>query len=171
MIAAPGLIDSRTESMMRFFSKLIAPLVFFIAYGLFRSSVKQGSLKKHNFVMKLFRFAADNGDKRALSVYGHLLHFRGEGVENRIQGGIYLQQAAEKGDLKAQYQMGRIFEEGFEHYFKADPGKALVFYQQAAEQGHHLAIKRLCDAYTDGELGLQADPRKADQWLARMPQL
>lgn len=120
--------------------------------------------------MKLFRFAADNGHKRALSVYGHLLHFRGDGAQNRIQGGIYLQQAADKGDVKAQYQMGKIFEEGFEHYFQPDESKALTFYQQAAEQGHQLAIKRLVDVYENGELGQLADLALAASWKGKQPQ-
>ncbi|PIE25270.1 MAG: hypothetical protein CSA60_01005 [Neptuniibacter caesariensis] len=152
---------------MRFLSRLLAPAVFFIAYRMFRSSLQQKSIKKHNFVMKLFRFAADNGHKTALSVYGHLLHFRGDGVQNRIQGGIYLQQAAEKGDAKAQYQMGKIFEEGFEHYFQPDSNKAFSFYCQAAEQGHPLAIKRLISVYQHGELGQEVNPARAEHWLSR----
>lgn len=152
---------------MRFISKLLAPLMFWIAYTLFRSSIQQRSRKKHDFVMKLFRFCADNDSVRALSVYGHLLHFRGEGVENRIQGGIYLQRAAEKGEAKAQYQMGKIFESGFEHYFQPDNAKAVAFYQQAAEQGHQLAVKRLVDAYAEGELGLAQDPALSEQWDQR----
>ncbi|WP_067982969.1 tetratricopeptide repeat protein [Neptuniibacter pectenicola] len=156
---------------MRFISRLLAPFVFVIAYALFRSSMQQKSLKKHTFVMKLFRFCADNGHKKALSVYGHLLHFKGDGVQNRIQGGIYLQQAAEKGDDKAQYQMGRIFENGYEHYFQPDEATALRFYTNAAEQGHQLAIKRLVDTYAQGELGQVADPVKADVWRAKQPAL
>ena len=156
---------------MRWFNRLLAPVIFFIAYRLFRSSINQKSIKKHDFVMKLFRFAADNGHKRALSVYGHLLHFRGDGAQNRIQGGIYLQQAADKGDVKAQYQMGKIFEEGFEHYFQPDSSKALAFYQQAAGQGHQLAIKRLVDIYENGELGQQVDSAVADKWRRQQPEL
>ena len=156
---------------MRTFNRLLAPVIFFIAYTLFRSSLQQKSLKKHNFVMKLFRFAADNGHKKALSVYGHLLHFRGDGAQNRIQGGIYLQQAAEKGDAKAQYQMGKIYESGFEHYFQPDEGKALGFFQLAAEQGHSLAVRRLIDTYTDGELGQVPDPEQVLKWQAKQSQL
>ena len=154
---------------MRWFSRLIAPLVFVIAYGLFRSSIQQKSRKKHTFVMKLFRFAADNGHKKALSVYGHLLHFRGEGEQNRIQGGIYLQQAAEKGDAKAQYQMGKIYEEGFGHYFQPDHSKALRFYASAAEQGHQLAIKRMVEVYRDGELGQASDVTESEKWQSKNP--
>lgn len=152
---------------MRFVSTLLAPVIFLIAYRLFRSSIQQASLKKHTFVMKLFRFCADNGHEKALSVYGHLLHFKGDGVQNRIQGGIYLQQAAEKGDQKAQYQMGRIFENGYEHYFQPDAVKSVRFYVQSAEQGHQLAIKRLIDAYSRGELALDVDLVQVEHWQAQ----
>ncbi|MFY0677408.1 MAG: sel1 repeat family protein [Neptuniibacter sp.] len=154
---------------MRWFSRLIAPFVFMIAYTMFRSSIQQKSHKKHDLVMKLFRFAADNGHQKALSVYGHLLHFRGDGPENRIQGGIYLQQAAEKGDYKAQYQMGRIYEEGFEHYFQMDQVKALNFYTRAAEHGHQLAIKRLVDIFSEGELGQPVNEEEAQKWQNKLP--
>ncbi|MGH1430717.1 MAG: tetratricopeptide repeat protein [Neptuniibacter sp.] len=154
---------------MRWFSRLIAPLVFMIAYTMFRSSVQKKSRKKHDLVMKLFRFAADNGHQKALSVYGHLLHFRGDGPENRIQGGIYLQQAAEKGDYKAQYQMGRIYEEGFEHYFQIDQFKALSYYTRAAEHGHQLAIKRLVDIFSEGELGQSVSREEALKWQSKLP--
>ena len=156
---------------MRLFSRLIAPLVFVVSYALFRSSLQQRSRKKHDWVMKLFRFAADNGSGKALSVYGHLLHFRGEGVQNRIQGGIYLQQAAEKGDAKAQYQMGHIYEQGFEHYFQPNAVKALNFYRQAAAQKHQLAVKRMVDVYVHGELGQAIDPEKASLWQQKLPQV
>lgn len=155
---------------MRWFMRLIAPLLFWIAYGLFRSPLARRSPTNHTLVMKLFRYAADNGSRRALSVYGHLLHFRGDGVQNRIQGGIYLQQAAGKGDMKAQYQMGRIFEHGFEHYFAVDADKALAFYQQAAEQGHPLAINRLVEIFEQGGLGLEPNAEMAQQWRERHAQ-
>lgn len=152
---------------MRWLMHLFAPLLFWLAYGLFRSPLARRSPASHTFVMKLFRYAADNGSGRALSVYGHLLHFRGEGVQNRIQGGIYLQRAAELGDMKAQYQMGRIFEQGFEHYFAVNEGKALDFYRLAAEQGHALAINRLVDAYEQGGLGLEPDAGMSQHWRAK----
>lgn len=156
---------------MRLLMRGLAPLLFWIAYGLFRSAIGQRSRQKHTLVMRLFRYAADNGSTRALSVYGHLLHFRGDGVQNRIQGGIYLQRAAEQGDMKARYQMGRIYEQGFEHYFRADPGRALAFYRQAAEQGHPLALQRMVDACSKGELGLTVDAAAARQWQARQASL
>ena len=154
---------------MRYLMRLIAPLVFWIAYGLFRAELGKGSLKKHGFVMRVFRFAADNDSRRALSVYGHLLHFRGEGVQNRIQGAIYLERAAQAGDAKAQYQMGRVYESGFEHYFQQDEAKALAFYLQAGQQHHPLAVRRLFDVYSEGQLGQLADDAQAQSWQLLLP--
>lgn len=156
---------------MRWLMHLISPLIFYIAFGLFRSSLFKRSQAKHRFVMKVFRYAADNGSTRALSVYGHLLHFRGDGVQNRIQGGIYLQRAADQGDMKAQYQMGRIFEEGYEHYFQPNADKARQYYELAAKQGHQLAVTRMVDIYTNGELAVAVDDEKASHWRAQMPEL
>lgn len=154
---------------MRYLMRLIAPMVFWVAYGLFRAELGKGSLKKHGFVMRVFRFAADNDSRRALSVYGHLLHFRGEGVQNRIQGAIYLERAAQAGDAKAQYQMGRVYESGFEHYFQQNEMKALAFYQQAGQQGHPLAVRRLFDVYSEGQLGQLADDAQAQSWQLLLP--
>jgi hypothetical protein len=89
---------------MRLLMKVLAPVVFWLGYGLFRLRWLKGSRRKHRLAMQLLRLAADNGHRRALSVYGHLLHFRGEGIANRVQGAIYLQLAADKGDSKACYQ-------------------------------------------------------------------
>ena len=156
---------------MRLFNKSLAPLVFWIAYTLFRSKINQQSVKKHTLVMKLFRFAADNGHMKALSIYGHLLHFRGEGVDNRIQGGIYLQRAAEKGDVKAAYQMGRIFEQGFESYFQPNQEKALAYYQHAAESKHHLALVRMVNVFAQGELGQEINQDKEQFWQQKLAQI
>ncbi|UTW11910.1 tetratricopeptide repeat protein [Marinobacterium rhizophilum] len=149
---------------MRLILKILAPLVFWLAYGLFRLRLFRSSRRRHRWAMKLFRLAAEQGHRKALSVYGHLLHFRGEGITNRIQGAIYLQLAADKGDSKACYQMGRVFENGFEHHFPQDPARSLHYYRQAAEQQHPLALRRLADACRHGELGQAPDSQEAERW-------
>lgn len=151
---------------MRGLMRLLAPLLFWLAYGLFRSKLLRSSRRKHDLVMKLFRFAADNDSRRALSVYGHLLHFRGDGLANRIQGALYLERAADKGDAKACYQLGRICEQGFEHRFPPDAARALHYYRRAAEQRHPLALRRLIEVYRDGDLGQAPDAAEASRWEA-----
>ncbi|MBU2965406.1 SEL1-like repeat protein [Amphritea sp. 2_MG-2023] len=152
---------------MRLLMTLIAPLLGWIAFRLFHLSFMKGSRAKHQLVMKLFRYAADYGSVRALSVYGHLLFFRGEGMTNRIQGLIYLERAADKGDSKAAYQLGKVFEEGYSTY-PADPVKAVKYYRQAAESGHILAIKRMVDICTNGELEQAQSGADAASWLAKL---
>lgn len=151
--------------------KWLAPGIFTLSFFLFRSSLFKNSRRKHQWIMRIFRFSADNDSRQALSVYGHLLHFRGEGKENRIQGGIYLQRAAAKGDVKAQYQMARIYESGFEHYFTTSDEKSLDYYQQAASQGHTLAISRLVKVYQNGELGQAVNASEVKRWQSLQPTL
>jgi len=143
--------------------KALAPFLGWLAFRLFRASAFKKSETKHKWVMKLFRYAADNGSTRALSVYGHLLHFRGEDENNRVQGAIYIERAAQQGDQKAAYQMAKIFEQGYQN-FSQNNEKALSYYQQAAQSGHVLALKRLVDIYADGELGQSVSAEQADYW-------
>ena len=156
---------------MKALMKWLAPGIFKFAFLLFRAPWFKSSQRKHQWIMRIFRFAADNDSCQALSVYGHLLHFRGEGKDNRIQGGIYLQRAADKGDMKAQYQVASIYESGFEHYFPASDEKSLDYYQRAASQGHALAISRLLKVYQLGELGQAVNTKEAERWQSLQPTL
>ena len=156
---------------MHWLMRRLAPLIAWLADRLFHLPVLKRSRTRHRLAMRLFRFAADNGSQRALSVYGHLLHFRGEDQASRIQGAIYLQRAADNGDARAQYQMGRICESGYEHYFQPDLAKSLRYYRQAAQQRHPLAIKRMIEVYEEGALGVAIDPTRADCWRKRASEL
>lgn len=149
----------------------IAPLVNWLADRLFHLPVLKRSRWRHRAAMRLYRQAAESGCCEALSTYGHLLHFRGEDTASRIQGGIYLERAAGMGDARAQYQTGRIYEQGFEHYFRPDPVKALSFYRMSAEQKHPLAIKRMIEVYEEGVLGVAIDTARADCWRKRQQTL
>ncbi|MEH6811774.1 MAG: sel1 repeat family protein [Motiliproteus sp.] len=143
----------------------IAPLFFVIATAAFKTK----RFRTAKWVMRCYRLAADSGHCGALSVYGHLLHLHGNSIASKTQGAIYLQRAAEQGDMKAQFQMGRIYERGFESYFQCSTVKAVDNYLLAANQGHILAIKRLQDAYQKGELGLSQDEQLAHQWQDKLP--
>jgi TPR repeat protein len=155
--------------LMRGLLRLLAPLIYWIAYRVFRAKQFKHSGRKHRWIMSSFRLAADIGYTEALSVYGHLLLLRGDSRQSKIQGAIYLQRAAEQGDMKAQYQMGRLYEAGFENHFQIDVDKARGWYQQAAEQGHVLAITRMADSFAQGELGLTVDAEQAGFWRQKMP--
>ncbi|WP_293267460.1 sel1 repeat family protein [Neptunomonas sp.] len=151
--------------------KFIAPGLFSVAFFLFRSSFLKKSQRKHRWVMRAFRFSADNDSRKALSVYGHLLHFRGEDIQNRIQGAIYIQRAADKGDMKSQYQMGKIYESGYENYFPVSDEKSLHYYRLAGLNGHTLAVSRMVKVYQEGELGLKCDLAETKRWQSLQPTL
>ncbi|MCW8884199.1 MAG: sel1 repeat family protein [Motiliproteus sp.] len=136
---------------MRWILTCLAPLLFWIAQTAFKTK----TFRTKKWVMSSYRLAADTGHRGALSTYGHILHLHGDGVASKIQGAIYLQRAADMGDMKAQFQMGKIFEQGFEHYFQPNQEKALYYYRLAAKQDHVLAINRLSD---DDELAVKSDP-------------
>ncbi len=148
-----------------------APLINGLAGQLFHLPFWRGSRRRHQMAMRLYRWAAEHGSRAALATYGHLLHFRGEDIASRIQGGIYLERAADLGDAKAQYQMGRIYEQGFEQYFRPDPVKALAYYRLAGEQNHPLAVKRMIAVYDEGALGAVIDPARAECWRKRQAPL
>ncbi len=148
---------------------LFRPVYFWLGYGLFRSPFYRRQGRLHSFCMNLLRLAADLNHTRAQSIYGHLLHLHGDSQASKVQGGIFLERAANAGDMKAQYLMGRIYEHGYTAYFSPDSAKALHFYTEAAKQSHVVAIARLVDAYEEGELGQTADPQQAEYWQQQMP--
>lgn len=74
-------------------------------------------------------------------------------------------EAAQGGDLHAQYQAGQIYEHGCAQYpHRAD--RAVTWYARAGEAGHRLAAERLARAYRDGELELPEDPERTAHWTA-----
>ncbi len=149
--------------------KLLSSPLFWVTHRAFRSKLLNRSARKHRWMMSCFRLAADSGHRQALSVYGHLLCLRGDSTKSKIQGAIYLERAAEMGDSKACFQMGRVYEQGFEDYFATDPSKAIDYYLRAAAQGHGVAINRLADAYQNGELELLIDADAARYWRGQLP--
>jgi TPR repeat protein len=76
-----------------------------------------------------------------------------------------IRDAAGHGVAEAQYWLAWQYESGplLEH----DGAAALGWYLRAAEADHRLALARLAQAYTAGELGLPAEPRKAAEYRAR----
>ncbi len=138
-------------------------LKFLLAEKLFHSSVLRHSRLRHQWVMRLFKASANEGHLKALSVYGHLLYFRGISPLDKGQGINYLLDAARQGDVKAQYQMGCIYEKGYGH-LQRNSEQAVRWFVRAAEQGHPLACRRMAKACTEGELGLAINPDQSEYW-------
>lgn len=110
-----------------------------LAYRLFRGPFARRSRHIHKLAMKLFRHGAERGDRAALTTYGSLLHFRGADSASRTQGALYLQAAAEQGDAKALWLVGKFYEEGLLPFFERDLSKAQNCFKKAADLGHPLA--------------------------------
>lgn len=69
---------------------------------------------------------------------------------------------AERGDARAQYALGRMYEKG--RGVERDFGTAAGWYRKAAEQGHADSEYRLAAAYLYG-LGVKKDETAALSWL------
>ncbi len=147
---------------------LLGNLAAWSAYALFRSPLARRSKWIHNKTMKLFRVGAQRGSVKALSTYGFLLHFRGADAASKEQGALYIQAAAERGDSRSQYQMGKLYESGYPPVIFKIADKAFDNYKAAAEQGHPIAMQRMVDIYTKGELGRDVDIAAAKQWEAKL---
>ena len=147
---------------------LIGNLAARTAYAIFRSPLARRSKWIHDKTMKLFRVGAQRGSVKALSTYGFLLHFRGSDAASKEQGALYIQAAAERGDARSQYQMGKLYEAGYPPVVFKIADKAFDNYKAAAEQGHPVAIQRMVDIYSQGELGREVDVEKAQKWEAKL---
>jgi len=75
----------------------------------------------------------------------------------------WYERAAEAGDAKAQFLLGRLYERGAGGRGR-DPARAAALYRKAAEQGHALAQLALALLYQRGE-GVEKDPARAARWL------
>jgi TPR repeat protein len=149
---------------------LLGNLAAWTAYALFRSPIARRSKWVHDKTMKLFRVGAQRGSVKALSTYGFLLYFRGADAASKEQGALYIQAAAERGEAKSQYQMGKLYESGYPPVIFKMADKAFENYKAAAEQGHPIAIQRMVDIYTKGELGREIDMDKASSWGGKLGQ-
>jgi TPR repeat protein len=147
---------------------LIGNLAAWTAYAIFRSPLARRSKWIHDKTMKLFKVGAQRGSVKALSTYGFLLHFRGSDTASKEQGALYIQAAAERGDARSQYQMAKLYEEGYPPVIFKIADKAFENYQAAAEQGHPIAIQKMVDIFNNGELGREVDFVAAQKWEAKL---
>lgn len=107
------------------------------------------------------------GDPHAQSFYGHVLLFRGKGFGVRAHALGLLQQAAQAGDGKSAYQLGvEALRGDLEN--EPDAAAAARWWQQAAEAGHPLALRKLIGLLREGGPGLEADPNLAKQYQLRL---
>tara|TARA_R100001244_G_scaffold44203_1_gene40177 strand:- start:18073 stop:18540 length:468 start_codon:yes stop_codon:yes gene_type:complete len=116
-----------------------------------------------------FARMANLGDVCAQSFYGHILLFRGQGFGAREEGIRLLRLAAQGGDGKAAYQLGRLSLAGDTRQ-APDGQEAARWWSLAAAAGHPLASRRLADLYRDGAEGLEVDAERAAYFAAQARQ-
>ncbi|XKE45095.1 sel1 repeat family protein [Halomonas organivorans] len=146
-------------------SSLFTRLEYRLAQQLFHTRWLPRSPRTQRLTMHLFQRCADAGHPAALSLYGHMLFHRGITPQDKARGARYVLEAAQGGDLRAQYQAAQIYEHGCALYPRRDD-RAVTWYARAGEAGHPLAAERLARAYRQGELGLEQDPERAEHWQA-----
>ncbi|GAB2711108.1 tetratricopeptide repeat protein [Halomonas garicola] len=145
-------------------SSLFTRLEYRLADRLFHTRwLLPRSKRTQRLTLRLFKHCAEAGHPDALSVYGHMLFHRSASPQDKARGARYVVEAAHAGDLKAQYQVARIYEYGCAQYPRRDE-YAVTWYARAAKAGHYLAAERLMQAYREGDLGLAVDPEQAQYW-------
>lgn len=147
-------------------SSLFTRLEYQVADRLFHSRwLLPHSPRTQRLTLRLLKRCAEAGHPDALSVYGHMLFHRSSSPQDKARGARYIVEAAHVGDLKAQYQVAQIYENGCAQYPRRDE-YAVTWYARAAEAGHYLAAERLARAYKQGQLGLAVDHELATSWQA-----
>ncbi|WP_104205328.1 tetratricopeptide repeat protein [Billgrantia saliphila] len=146
-------------------SSLFTRIEYRLAEQLFHTRWLPRSPRTQRLTMHLFQRCADAGHPAALSLYGHMLFHRGVSPQDKARGARYVLEAAQAGNLKAQYQAGLIHEHGCTQYPRRDE-RAVTWYARAGEAGHPLAAARMAKAYRHGELGLPVDVAQAGHWQA-----
>ncbi|AXY43595.1 tetratricopeptide repeat protein [Halomonas sp. JS92-SW72] len=144
-------------------SSLFTRLEYRLAEQLFHTRWLPRSPRTQRLTMHLFQRCADAGHPAALSVYGHMLFHRGLTPQDKARGARYVMEAAQAGDIRAQYQAAQIYEHGCVLYPRRDD-RAVTWYARAGESGHPLAAARLARAYGEGQLGLPVDRERAAEW-------
>lgn len=74
-----------------------------------------------------------------------------------------IRSAAERGDARSQYELGRAYEDGFG--LKRDVNEAVKWYEKAAGQGLNVAQYVLGNILLYGEGGVAPDYAQARKWL------
>jgi uncharacterized protein len=113
-------------------------------------------------VFDLCAAEAAQGDAEAM-YFVSFFYFGFDGFERDESRGIALtRSAAEKGYAQAQYWMGWQHEMG--GHLQQDHSAARLWYGRSAAAGFCMASHRIARAYRNGELGLQANPAKAQSF-------
>ena len=112
---------------------------------------------------------AAGGDPASIYHLG-MLHMFGLGGADfdQLVAVRLIERAAENRYPPAQTFMALLAERGEGIMVAADETLALEWYTHGARGGHCAAVRRLVQAYENGELGVAVDAGKADEWRSRL---
>jgi TPR repeat protein len=142
---------------------LLASVCFMVAARALGSFADNNRELPPKYCIQSLRLAADRGHIQAMSQLGSLLLQHGATRLDKRKGIEYLVGAAKRDNHDAQFELGRIYAQGFDLYAK-DSRMAVHWYALAAEGGNKRAARCLADAYGRGELGLAKSGEKAERW-------
>lgn len=78
----------------------------------------------------------------------------------------FWRERAKSGDAQAQFNLALMYHGGLG--VERDEGKALYWYQQAADNGYSWAQEYLAIGYQEGWFGLQQDRKKSRYWYQQL---
>jgi len=135
-----------------------------------RFFLKKGKPKDYLEAEKWFRMSAKQEHARGMFSLGFVLSRRAETIDDEIEiAGLY-RLAADKGDHRAQYELGLYIINGKAGFKIINVNEAVILFKQAAAQNHLLANaalvamahKKECDLETGKE-----SLKKLEEWAKR----
>jgi len=114
-----------------------------------------------------YQQAADSNDAAGIFGLG-TMYAKGEGVERNPQkAGQLTRRAAQMEHLPAMRAYAYALENGALG-FDRDHAAAVEWFAKAAAAGDQVSMRRLKDAYSQGQLGLPVDPQQASAWEKKL---
>lgn len=107
-----------------------------------------------------FKAAALKNHAAAKNNLAHLYEFN-KGSSHIQEAARYYTQAAEQGNIEAQYNIGRLHERGLG--VEKDDKKAFEYFKQAADQGHKEAKEKVIYSLKNG-IGVEKDLAEAERY-------
>jgi uncharacterized protein len=106
---------------------------------------------------------ACNGGYAAAALHLAMLYHLGDIVPaDDNKAASYAAAAIDLGDVYAAFELASWYEDG--EGMSRDPARAAYWYEFAAQRGSVFACTRLANAYSKGDLGLQVDRKRAEEF-------
>jgi serine/threonine protein kinase len=129
---------------------------------LYQKALSQDRIGKYAEAIELYKKAADMNHAKAQNKLGEIYVEGRKATRNAAEAFAWLQKAANQGLPVAQFNLGQLYDFGFDEFPENDV-QAVNWYKKAAEQGHIDAQYFLGIMYANGQ-GVSKDEREAIHW-------